>query len=76
MERVAQQLKANHGATAVVCKAVDIGDYEALDSAVTDVIQELGHIDILINNVSWKKVRTHKYSHLPFSLSKAKTGKD
>lgn len=35
----------------VIYRAVDVGDDEAIDKAVSSVVSEGGNIDILINNV-------------------------
>ncbi|OQE31931.1 hypothetical protein PENSTE_c001G10388 [Penicillium steckii] len=48
-----RQLKdklAVNGDTKVTYRAVDVGNYEEVDAAVKSSIQEVGHIDILINN--------------------------
>ncbi|KAJ5599163.1 short chain type dehydrogenase [Penicillium hetheringtonii] len=38
------------GDAKITYRAVDVGNYEEVDTAVTSSIQEVGHIDILINN--------------------------
>lgn len=50
-----RQLKdklAVKGDSKITYRAVDVGKYEDVDAAVSSSIQEMGDIDILINNVS------------------------
>lgn len=48
---------AVNGGAKVTYRAVDVGNYEEVDAAVKSSIQEAGHIDILINNVSTSEAR-------------------
>lgn len=36
----------------IAYRAVDVGNYADVDAAVASSIEEIGHVDILINNVS------------------------
>jgi 3-hydroxy acid dehydrogenase / malonic semialdehyde reductase len=38
----------------IIYRAADVGDYDAVDKAIQSSIDELGQIDILINNVRYK----------------------
>lgn len=50
LEAFAEDLrKANEGLT-VVTTVVDVQDHKALSTAVSNIVKELGHIDVLINN--------------------------
>lgn len=40
--------------------AVDVGDYEAVDKAVTSVMDSFGQIDILVNNVRLSSSQTRR----------------
>lgn len=35
----------------IIYKVADVGDYDAVDAAVASAVEELGRIDVLINNV-------------------------
>ncbi|KAJ5647746.1 hypothetical protein N7490_004118 [Penicillium lividum] len=43
------ELTKQHPASRIIYRAVDVGDYECVDSAIQSCIAEIGHIDILIN---------------------------
>lgn len=48
----------------ITYRAVDVGNYEEVDAAVSSSIKEIGEIDILINNVSnpaIHNVKEYKY---------------
>lgn len=48
-----QKLQASSNASSkIIYRTADVGDYEAVDAAVASAVEELGRIDILINNVS------------------------
>ncbi|KAH8895214.1 NAD(P)-binding protein [Thozetella sp. PMI_491] len=49
LENLSKQLTTMYGGT-VAYRAVDIGDYDAVDSAIASAIQDIGDIDILVNN--------------------------
>ncbi|KAF7717607.1 Uncharacterized protein PECH_007617 [Penicillium ucsense] len=44
------QLLEQHPGIKVIYRAADVGSHEAVDAAIRSVIEEMGHIDILINN--------------------------
>jgi NADP-dependent 3-hydroxy acid dehydrogenase YdfG len=47
-----QKLKASSNASSkIIYRTADVGEYEAIDAAVESAVEELGKIDILINNV-------------------------
>ncbi|KAK9320602.1 hypothetical protein V1517DRAFT_264048, partial [Lipomyces orientalis] len=50
---LAKKLTSSHSNCKVVYKAADIADYKAVDDAVSAAVQELGDIDILVNNVQF-----------------------
>lgn len=43
----------------MIYKAVDIQDYTAVENAVKSSVQELGQVDILVNNVSTSRLNTN-----------------
>lgn len=50
-----KQLQGKLSATAavkIIYRAVDVGDFESVNSAVLSTVKELGDIDILVNNVT------------------------
>jgi 3-hydroxy acid dehydrogenase/malonic semialdehyde reductase len=48
-----QKLQATSDASSkIIYRTADVGDYEAIDAAVASAVEELGKIDVLINNVS------------------------
>jgi NAD(P)-dependent dehydrogenase (short-subunit alcohol dehydrogenase family) len=44
-------LQASNTGSKIVYKVADVGVYDAVDAAVASAVEELGRIDILINNV-------------------------
>lgn len=46
----AEELKRANKGLKVVTTVVDVQDHKALSTAVSNVVKELGHIDVLINN--------------------------
>jgi NAD(P)-dependent dehydrogenase (short-subunit alcohol dehydrogenase family) len=46
------ELEAKYGAGRVLTQRIDIADYEAVARAVSDTVQRLGRIDILVNNAA------------------------
>ena len=46
-----QKLQALNAGSKIIYKVADVGDYDAVDAAVASAVEELGRIDILINNV-------------------------
>jgi NADP-dependent 3-hydroxy acid dehydrogenase YdfG len=47
-----QKLQASSNASSkIIYRTADVGDYEAIDAAVASAVEELGKIDVLINNV-------------------------
>ncbi|KAJ5488634.1 hypothetical protein N7539_003524 [Penicillium diatomitis] len=51
------QLLQQHPGIKVVYRAADVGSHEAVDAVIQSVIEEMGHIDILINNASGARSR-------------------
>ena len=45
------QASINTASSKIIYRIADVGDYEAIDAAVTSAVEELGRIDILMNNV-------------------------
>ncbi|CEN59614.1 predicted protein [Aspergillus calidoustus] len=50
LQAITIDLQKKHPEARVVFKAIDLQSYEAIESAVKEVVSELGAIDILINN--------------------------
>ncbi|KAJ5102199.1 Short-chain dehydrogenase/reductase SDR [Penicillium alfredii] len=50
LAKLTTELSAQHPQIKVIYRAVDVGNYEAVDAAVETSVRELGSIDILINN--------------------------
>jgi 3-hydroxy acid dehydrogenase/malonic semialdehyde reductase len=50
LKTFAQDLHSAHDGLKVFTTAVDVQDHTALSKAVSNVVKEVGHIDILINN--------------------------
>lgn len=48
-----QKLQTSNSGSKIIYKVADVGDYDAVDAAVASAVEELGRIDILINNVSY-----------------------
>lgn len=46
-----EKLQASNAGSKIIYKVADVGDYDAVDAAVASAVEELGKIDILINNV-------------------------
>jgi 3-hydroxy acid dehydrogenase/malonic semialdehyde reductase len=46
-----EKLQASNAGSKIIYKVADVGDYDAVDTAVASAVEELGRIDILINNV-------------------------
>jgi 3-hydroxy acid dehydrogenase/malonic semialdehyde reductase len=46
-----EKLQASNAGSKIIYKVADVGDYDAVDAAVASAVEELGRIDILINNV-------------------------
>jgi NAD(P)-dependent dehydrogenase (short-subunit alcohol dehydrogenase family) len=46
------QASSKNASSKIIYRTADVGDYEAVDAAVASAVEELGRIDILINNVS------------------------
>jgi NADP-dependent 3-hydroxy acid dehydrogenase YdfG len=51
LSSIAKRLNDKQGTGKYIYRAADVGDYESVDGAIQSVSQELGTIDILINNV-------------------------
>jgi 3-hydroxy acid dehydrogenase / malonic semialdehyde reductase len=51
LEALTQTLSTSYPSSKFVYKALDIADFDAVDSAVASAVKEVGEIDILINNV-------------------------
>ena len=45
------QASINTASSKIIYRIADVGDYEAIDAAVASAVEELGRIDILMNNV-------------------------
>ncbi|GAB7325887.1 hypothetical protein MBLNU13_g09952t2 [Cladosporium sp. NU13] len=45
-----QKLQTSDSGSKIIYKVADVGDYDAVDAAVASAVEELGRIDILINN--------------------------
>ena len=67
-----KKLTSSKSGIKVIYKAVDIGDYEAVNTAVQASVKEIGHIDILVNNVgSFDYCLAQKIQpHLKFPMRK------
>ncbi|PYH82632.1 NAD(P)-binding protein [Aspergillus uvarum CBS 121591] len=50
LKALASRIQEQHPSVKIISKAVDIQSYEAVESAMNSVTQELNQIDILINN--------------------------
>ncbi|EON69894.1 hypothetical protein W97_09158 [Coniosporium apollinis CBS 100218] len=50
LSTLAKNLTSSHPGCKVIYKAVDVGDQKAVDAAVASSIQEIGQIDVLVNN--------------------------
>ncbi|PYI09840.1 NADP-dependent L-serine/L-allo-threonine dehydrogenase ydfG [Aspergillus sclerotiicarbonarius CBS 121057] len=50
LQAIANTLQEQYPASKVIYKPVDIQSYEAVEQAVNTSVEQLGHIDILINN--------------------------
>jgi 3-hydroxy acid dehydrogenase/malonic semialdehyde reductase len=50
LAELAKKLATSYKTQKITYKAFDVGDYEAVDSAVASAIKEVGPIDILVNN--------------------------
>jgi NAD(P)-dependent dehydrogenase (short-subunit alcohol dehydrogenase family) len=48
-----EKLQASNAGSKIIYKVADVGDYDAVDAAVASAVEELGRIDILINNVRY-----------------------
>jgi hypothetical protein len=46
-----EKLQASNTGSKIIYKVADVGDYDTVDAAVASAVEELGRIDILINNV-------------------------
>jgi NADP-dependent 3-hydroxy acid dehydrogenase YdfG len=55
-----EKLQASNAGSKIIYKVADVGDYEAVDAAVASAVEELGRIDILINNVRLSILGTRK----------------
>ena len=47
-----QKLQGAVQGAKITYRAVDVGNYADVDAAVSSCIKEIGHIDILVNNVT------------------------
>jgi NAD(P)-dependent dehydrogenase (short-subunit alcohol dehydrogenase family) len=56
-----EKLQASNAGSKIIYKVADVGDYEAVDAAVASAVEELGRIDILINNVRLSVLWTRKH---------------
>ena len=52
LQAITNTLHEKYPGSKVVYKSVDIQSYEAVERAVNASVEQLGHIDILVNNVS------------------------
>ncbi|KAH7394344.1 hypothetical protein BKA66DRAFT_410925 [Pyrenochaeta sp. MPI-SDFR-AT-0127] len=50
LKAFADELKTTNDGLKVLTATVDVQDHQQLSSAVTNVVKEVGHIDVLINN--------------------------
>lgn len=53
LKAISAKFTASYPAQRFSYQAVDIGNHDLVDKAISSAIEELGHIDILINNVSF-----------------------
>lgn len=56
IEAVVAQAKASNPEIKVATKAINVGDYQQVKQAVSELVSELGRVDILINNAGILKV--------------------
>lgn len=52
LKAISARFTTSYPAQRFTYRAVDIGNHDLVDKAISSAIEELGHIDILINNVS------------------------
>jgi len=50
LKACAEELKNDHAGLKVFTTTVDVQDHKALSTAVSNIVKEVGHIDVLINN--------------------------
>ncbi|KAJ8092741.1 hypothetical protein PM082_007070 [Marasmius tenuissimus] len=62
-----QALISKYPSATVFYYPVDVGDYEAVDKAVSSAVDDLGQIDILINNAGLALGTPAKFPDLPIS---------
>jgi 3-hydroxy acid dehydrogenase/malonic semialdehyde reductase len=51
LQELTEKLAASRRNQKIIYIAVDVGDHEAVDKAVASAVEDVGQIDILINNV-------------------------
>jgi len=52
LQAISNKLSTSYPAQRFIYRAVDIGNHDLVDRAISSAVEKLGHIDILINNVS------------------------
>jgi 3-hydroxy acid dehydrogenase / malonic semialdehyde reductase len=52
LEALTSKLASSHPNQKFIYRSVDVGDHEAVDKEVASAIDEIGQVDILINNAS------------------------
>ncbi|KAL0566601.1 hypothetical protein V5O48_015411 [Marasmius crinis-equi] len=67
LKDLVQALRSKYPSTTVAYYAVDVGDYEAVDKAVITAVEDLGQIDILINNAGLALGAPARFPDLPIS---------
>ncbi|KZL72392.1 NAPP-dependent L-serine/L-allo-threonine dehydrogenase ydfG [Colletotrichum tofieldiae] len=50
LDSVAKKLRASYPGAKIIYRAADIGSFDNVDKAVASAVEEIGNIDILINN--------------------------
>lgn len=50
LKTVADDLRSSHSDLEIFTTVVDVQSYDSLSTAVTNVVKQVGHIDVLINN--------------------------
>jgi short-subunit dehydrogenase len=59
LSQITKDLQAKYSSSKFIFRPVDLQSYEAVESAVKDVVNELGDINILINNVRCSSFPTY-----------------
>ncbi|KAL1587872.1 hypothetical protein WHR41_03269 [Cladosporium halotolerans] len=62
-----KKLQDAHPKSKIIYKAADVGDYQAVDAAVASAVEQLGKIDILINNAGLALNAPSPFHALPVS---------